>query len=195
MVLAALTLSFTHQSIALPRLANSEATKAGKVKCSYVTAPSLRKFAKETWQLIRWEREPKQRTIKAWQAKLQCAAGPGHRKAGKRAWRKLKLAFHEHRKHKLIQRARLRYLPYECGGGMRSAIDCATMLCESEGSYTARNLSSTAGGKYQILDTTWHYYGGRDYPGSHDAASAPPIEQDRIAGEIYADSGGGAWVC
>jgi len=27
------------------------------------------------------------------------------------------------------------------------------------------------------------------------AADAPKAEQDRIAAEIWADSGGGAWVC
>jgi muramidase (phage lysozyme) len=30
--------------------------------------------------------------------------------------------------------------------------------------YRKRNLSSSAGGKFQILDRTWFYYGGGYYP-------------------------------
>lgn len=64
------------------------------------------------------------------------------------------------------------------------------MWCESGGSYSARNPSSTAGGKYQILQSTWDLYGGHGAP-----EDAPKAEQDRIAAEIWADSGGSAWVC
>ena len=56
--------------------------------------------------------------------------------------------------------------------------------------YGAVNPSSGAGGAYQILPSTWDLYGGRGEP-----QNAPKAEQDRIAGEIWADSGGSAWVC
>ncbi len=69
------------------------------------------------------------------------------------------------------------------------------MFCESGGSYRARNGISTAGGKYQILDSTWAFYGGRGYSGSHPAAEAPPAEQDRVAAAIFADVGSSAWEC
>ncbi len=64
------------------------------------------------------------------------------------------------------------------------------VMCESGGNYSALNPSSGAGGAYQILPSTWDLYGGQGAP--HEA---PKAEQDRIAAEIWADSGGGAWVC
>ncbi|HEX7293852.1 MAG TPA: transglycosylase family protein [Solirubrobacterales bacterium] len=64
------------------------------------------------------------------------------------------------------------------------------VMCESGGDYGALNPSSGAGGAYQILPSTWAAYGGKGAP--HEA---PKAEQDRIAAEIWADSGGGAWVC
>ena len=64
------------------------------------------------------------------------------------------------------------------------------VLCESGGNYGALNPSSGAGGAYQILPSTWALYGGEGAP--HQASKA---EQDRIAAEIWADSGGSAWVC
>ncbi len=64
------------------------------------------------------------------------------------------------------------------------------VMCESGGNYGAVNPSSGAGGAYQILPSTWDLYGGSGAP-----QDAPKAEQDRIAAEIWADSGGGAWVC
>jgi septal ring factor EnvC (AmiA/AmiB activator) len=64
------------------------------------------------------------------------------------------------------------------------------VMCESGGDYGALNSSSGAGGAYQILPSTWDLYGGEGAP--HEASKS---EQDRIAAEIWADSGGGAWVC
>ncbi len=64
------------------------------------------------------------------------------------------------------------------------------VMCESGGDYGAVNPSSGAGGAYQILPSTWELYGGQGEP-----QNAPKAEQDRIAAEIWADSGGSAWVC
>jgi septal ring factor EnvC (AmiA/AmiB activator) len=64
------------------------------------------------------------------------------------------------------------------------------VMCESGGNYSAVNPSSGAGGAYQILPSTWAAYGGQGLP-----QDAPKAEQDRIAAEIWADSGGSAWVC
>lgn len=64
------------------------------------------------------------------------------------------------------------------------------VMCESGGNYSAVNPSSGAGGAYQILPSTWALYGGSGAP--QDASKE---EQDRIAAEIWADSGGSAWVC
>jgi peptidoglycan hydrolase CwlO-like protein len=64
------------------------------------------------------------------------------------------------------------------------------VMCESGGNYHALNSSSGAGGAYQILPSTWAAYGGQGAP-----QDAPKAEQDRIAAEIWADSGPGAWSC
>ena len=58
---------------------------------------------------------------------------------------------------------------------------------ESNGSYTARNPNSSAGGAYQFVDKTWLGAGGTPYGTpdsngrSYHAALAPREEQDRIA--------------
>jgi multidrug efflux pump subunit AcrA (membrane-fusion protein) len=70
------------------------------------------------------------------------------------------------------------------------AIPQAIVMCESGGNFGAVNPSSGAGGAYQILPSTWDLYGGQGEP-----QNAPKAEQDRIAAEIWADSGGSAWVC
>jgi hypothetical protein len=64
------------------------------------------------------------------------------------------------------------------------------VMCESGGDYGALNASSGAGGAYQVLPSTWALYGGQGEP-----QEAPKAEQDQIAAEIWADSGGSAWVC
>jgi septal ring factor EnvC (AmiA/AmiB activator) len=64
------------------------------------------------------------------------------------------------------------------------------VMCESGGNYSAVNPSSGAGGAYQVLPSTWELYGGNGEP-----QNAPKAEQDRIAAEIWADSGTSAWVC
>jgi peptidoglycan hydrolase CwlO-like protein len=64
------------------------------------------------------------------------------------------------------------------------------VMCESGGNYHALNESSGAGGAYQILPSTWRAYGGEGAP-----EDAPKSEQDRIAAEIWRDSGPSAWSC
>jgi septal ring factor EnvC (AmiA/AmiB activator) len=64
------------------------------------------------------------------------------------------------------------------------------VMCESGGNYHALNSSSGAGGAYQILPSTWRAYGGEGLP-----QNAPKAEQDRIAAEIWRDSGPSAWSC
>ena len=70
------------------------------------------------------------------------------------------------------------------------SIPAYIVICESGGDYGAVNPSSGAGGAYQILPSTWELYGGKGAP-----QNASKAEQDRIAAEIWADSGPGAWVC
>lgn len=70
-------------------------------------------------------------------------------------------------------------------GGMP---DC-TWKPESGGSYTARNPSG-AGGKYQIMPSTWAANGGS----GSNAADAPPAEQEAVARRVMATQGPSAWV-
>lgn len=75
-------------------------------------------------------------------------------------------------------------------GSSGYSIPSGIVQCESGGNYSAVNSSSGAGGAYQILPSTWQAYGGQGLP-----QDAPKSEQDRIAGEIYARQGPGAWTC
>lgn len=65
----------------------------------------------------------------------------------------------------------------------------AIARCESGGSYTAQNRTSTASGKYQFLNSTWGGYGGYSR-----AADAPPEVQDAKARDTYARSGTRPWA-
>jgi hypothetical protein len=60
--------------------------------------------------------------------------------------------------------------------------------------YRARNMQSTAGGKFQMLDTSAHATGIPDYPGTHDAAQAPPLMQEKAARVLFRIQGPRAWV-
>jgi septal ring factor EnvC (AmiA/AmiB activator) len=70
------------------------------------------------------------------------------------------------------------------------AIPESIVMCESGGNWDAVNPTSGAGGAYQILPSTWDLYGG-----DGDPEDASPGDQSDIASQIWADSGGGAWVC
>lgn len=85
--------------------------------------------------------------------------------------------------------------------------------CESHGSYRALNPSSGAGGKYQVLPSTWaseiarlpqrfvrvaesvrskfRHYARHD----HGPRDSSHLLQDRVGAMIWADSGPGAWSC
>lgn len=62
--------------------------------------------------------------------------------------------------------------------------------CESRGSYTAQNPSSSASGKYQFLDSTWKAMGGS----TARAKDASPAEQDRLAAKLLAQQGTAPWA-
>jgi hypothetical protein len=70
-----------------------------------------------------------------------------------------------------------------------SGLPSCTWAPESGGSYSAYNASSGAGGKYQIIPSTWRAYGGTGSP-----QTAPAAEQERIAARVYAGQGAGAWT-
>lgn len=71
----------------------------------------------------------------------------------------------------------------------RANLPYCTWGPESGGNYRARNPSG-AGGKYQIMSSTWRAYGGS----TSNAADASPAEQDMVAAKIYAAQGGAPWV-
>jgi hypothetical protein len=152
-----------------------------------ITTSAAAQFTAQVWRLPSWERaKPKRKTIAAWHHKLACAAGPGHRRAMKERWRRDRRAFYRHR---AAEREREALTPY-CEGGRCYAIPVYIVECESGGDYGALNASSGAGGAYQVLPSTWEAYGGQGAP-----QDASRLEQDRIAGEIWADSERSAWAC
>ncbi len=64
--------------------------------------------------------------------------------------------------------------------------------CESSGSYTAQNPSSSASGAYQFLTSTWRALpASAGYP---TAASAPAAVQDRAARQLFAQQGTSPWL-
>jgi len=64
----------------------------------------------------------------------------------------------------------------------------AIARCESGGDYGAENPTSTASGKYQVLDSTWDGYGGYER-----ASDAPPEVQEAWAREAMARAGTAPW--
>lgn len=80
-------------------------------------------------------------------------------------------------------------------GGAQAATGNTTLeaikQCESGGSYTAQNPTSTASGAYQFLTSTWRSLDAS--AGYATAASAPASVQDAAALELYQQSGTTPW--
>lgn len=73
-----------------------------------------------------------------------------------------------------------------CGGDLPP---CYVMMRESGGSITAQNPTSTASGKWQVLDSTWQGFGGYA-----KARYAPESVQDDFARRLWAGGRGcGHW--
>jgi Transglycosylase-like domain len=84
-------------------------------------------------------------------------------------------------------------MPY-CTWGPESNWDPATGVSFhgrpwAIGRYRVINPSSGAGGKFQIMPTTYHAVGGRGAP-----HQSPPVVQERLARRIWAWQGPQAWV-
>lgn len=69
-----------------------------------------------------------------------------------------------------------------CGGPLPP---CSVLDCESGGNLVAQNPTSSASGKWQILDSTWRGYGG-----FARAMDAPEAVQDEKARLLWADGAG-----
>lgn len=80
--------------------------------------------------------------------------------------------------------ASVSYVPTASG-----ALPYCTWGPESGGNWSAVNPSSGAGGRYQILPSTWSAYGGAGAP-----QDASPAQQTAIAQKIYATAGPSQWV-
>lgn len=68
----------------------------------------------------------------------------------------------------------------------------AIKQCESGGSYTAQNPTSTASGAYQFLDSTWQSMDAA--AGYARAVDAPEAVQDAAAVELYTEQGTTPWL-
>jgi Transglycosylase-like domain len=74
------------------------------------------------------------------------------------------------------------------GSGSGDLPTC-TWVPESGGDWHAVNPSSGAGGRYQIMPSTWAANGGTGLP-----QDASPAEQTRVAENIWHSAGASAWV-
>jgi hypothetical protein len=89
--------------------------------------------------------------------------------------------------------------PGNCGGweGLISAYfadvatACRVMMCESGGSPTIHNQSSSASGLWQFLDSTWRNVTGTPGPDANYSAET----QTAAAAELVASSGWSQWSC
>lgn len=93
----------------------------------------------------------------------------------------------------LWRRIRSHPMPW-CTWGPESSGPPYTIPAYSSKRYSARNPSSSAGGKFQIIDSTWITSGGTPYRSSHPAAVAPPLEQERVARVVLHNGGLGQWA-
>lgn len=69
-----------------------------------------------------------------------------------------------------------------------SALELRISWCESKHDYRAENPTSTASGRWQVIDGTWARYAGYRH-----ASSAPPWIQDRWARAYFDKNGYRAW--
>jgi hypothetical protein len=69
------------------------------------------------------------------------------------------------------------------------SLPTCTWQPESGGDWSAVNPSSGAGGRYQIMPSTWAAYGGTGLP-----QDASPAEQTAVAERIMQSQGLSAWV-
>lgn len=114
----------------------------------------------------------------------------------KKSSRRHRHRFDDYRAERLRRREERRAeRPYDCGSYGRFAVPCYVVACESGFDFRARNASSTAGGAYQVIDSTWRAYGGTSYADSHPAAVAPKSEQHEVAARVLRGQGMGAWEC
>jgi peptidoglycan hydrolase CwlO-like protein len=146
---------------------------------------------------LKAEIDERARQLEASRAELASARAEAERRVGElaaaRAATQSDLAEVESRVAELVAEQRAQQqeesgIPTYSGGPY--AIPTYIVSCESGGNYQALNPSSGAGGAYQILPSTWRAYGGQGLP-----HQAPEAEQDRIAAQIWADSGPSAWSC
>jgi Transglycosylase-like domain len=81
------------------------------------------------------------------------------------------------------------YSSGESATSSAGSLPTCTWLPESGGDWRAVNPSSGAGGRYQIMPSTWAAYGGTGLP-----QDASPAEQTAVAERIMQTQGPSAWV-
>lgn len=92
-------------------------------------------------------------------------------------------------------RARTTQRPSYAAGGCdgQDPVPCCIVMRESHGQWNARNPSSGAGGRYQMLPSTFHNTAaGAAYGGN--AADAPPDVQRAAAAELVRRQGLAPWA-
>lgn len=154
------------------------------------TAKEIRAFAGQIWDRSLWQRGiPDRAVLRRYAALLRCAAGQGHKQAGKHSWRLLRRLYLRHRESELW---RVEYTPFLCSDSYMTfdggwyAIPCSNVEAESggRGGWTCNT--------YGVIDSIWILYRGpvRGY----SACSSTEKEQSEVAHRIYSMHGTSAWT-
>lgn len=86
--------------LASPTEARRPNTSIGPCPGHSITAKQFAPFADSVWPLSRWQRgKPKATTVAAARGMIECAAGPGHRRAMLRRWQRDRRRFFAKRHH------------------------------------------------------------------------------------------------
>lgn len=143
-------------------------------------------LAQKVWAPSRWHRgDPKPAAVRAHRRQVECAAGPGHRKAIRHYWRIEKRIYFRHRHRKIGERE---YLAAITPPG--PAVLAAIRACESGGDYSTAT-GNGFWGAYQFTLSAWASVGGSGLP-----SDASPREQDERAARLYREEGSSPWpVC
>ena len=165
-------------AFAIPAQASQPHDPAARCGGHLINVESSQSFIEGAWNKDLWQRGAVSSKVrKAWQHKLKCATGWGHRKAMKRRWRKAKHSYNEHRNLMQATRCgtpacnrRLAERVFIKRGIRGSELSCALELGDRESEWD---------------EEVWNFGGS----GAYGIAQALPGSKYPVAGQPVAPNG------